>query len=101
MAKRVWYYIKQIGLKGVLPLLIIFAAVIGGKTLVATKPVAKKKPPVVSAPLVNVSVLDVSDVHVWTPVMGTVEAAREINLEPQVAGRVISISDTFIPGGYF
>ncbi|WP_319778570.1 efflux RND transporter periplasmic adaptor subunit [Maridesulfovibrio sp.] len=101
MAKRVWYYIKQIGLKGVLPLLIVVAAVLGAKALLATKPVAKKKAPVVSAPLVNVSVLEVKDVHVWTPVMGTVEAAREINLEPQVSGRVISVSDSFIPGGYF
>ena len=101
MANKIWYYIKQIGLKGVLPLLIVVFAVIGAKTLIATKPVAKKKAPIVSAPLVNVTVLAVDDYQVWTPVMGTVEAAREINLEPQVSGRVIYVSDSFIPGGYF
>ncbi|WP_415719717.1 efflux RND transporter periplasmic adaptor subunit [Maridesulfovibrio sp.] len=101
MASKVWYYIKQIGLKGVLPLLIVAVAVIGAKTLIATRPVAKKKAPVVSAPLVNVNVLAFDDYQVWTPVMGTVEAAREISLEPQVIGRVISVSDSFIPGGYF
>ncbi|WP_320006113.1 efflux RND transporter periplasmic adaptor subunit [Maridesulfovibrio sp.] len=101
MASKVWYYIKQIGLKGVLPLLIVAVAVIGAKTLIATRPVAKKKAPVVSAPLVNVNVLAFDNYQVWTPVMGTVEAAREISLEPQVIGRVISVSDSFIPGGYF
>ena len=101
MAKKIFYYIKQIGLKGILPLLIVVGAVIGAKALLATKPVAKKKAPVVSAPLVNVSVLEVKDFQVSTPVMGTVEAAREINLEPQVSGKVISVSDAFIPGGYF
>ncbi|ACS81100.1 efflux RND transporter periplasmic adaptor subunit [Maridesulfovibrio salexigens] len=101
MAKKILYYVKQIGLKGILPLLIVVVAVIGAKALLATKPVAKKKAPVVSAPLVNVSVLEVNDFKVSTPVMGTVEAAREINLEPQVSGKVISVSDAFIPGGYF
>ncbi|NDV22828.1 efflux RND transporter periplasmic adaptor subunit [Desulfovibrio sp. JC022] len=101
MAKKIFYYMKQIGLKGLLPLLIIAAAVVGAKALIATKPVAKKKAPVVSAPLVNVDVIKVQDYQVWTQVMGTVEAAREINLEPQVSGRVISVSDSFIPGGYF
>ncbi|WP_421903107.1 efflux RND transporter periplasmic adaptor subunit [Maridesulfovibrio sp.] len=101
MAKKILYYIKQIGLKGLLPLIIVVGAVIGAKALIATKPVAKKKAPVVSAPLVNVSVLEVKDFQVSTPVMGTVEAAREINLEPQVSGKVISVSDSFIPGGYF
>ncbi|NDV28661.1 efflux RND transporter periplasmic adaptor subunit [Desulfovibrio sp. JC010] len=101
MAKRIFYYMKQVGLKGLLPLLVVALAVLGAKAIIASKPVAKKKAPVVSAPLVNVSVLEVKDFQVWTPVMGTVEAAREINLEPQVSGKVIAVSDAFIPGGYF
>ncbi|TIH13184.1 efflux RND transporter periplasmic adaptor subunit [Marinifilum sp. JC120] len=101
MAKKIFYYIKQIGIKGILPLLIVGVAVLGAKALIATKPVAKKKAPVVSAPLVNVSTLVVKDFQVWTPVMGTVEAAREISLEPQVSGKVIAVSDSFIPGGYY
>lgn len=101
MAKQFFYYAKQVGLKGLLPLLIIGVAVVGAKALLASKPVAKKTVPVVSAPLVNVSVLEVKDFQVWTPVMGTVGAARKINLEPQVSGKVISVSDSFIPGGYF
>ncbi|HAS90067.1 MAG TPA: efflux RND transporter periplasmic adaptor subunit [Desulfovibrio sp.] len=101
MSKTFVYYMKQVGLKGLLPLLIIGLAVVGAKALIATKPVAKKKAPVISAPLVNVSVLKVENFEVSTPVMGTVEAAREINLEPQVSGKVISVSDDFIPGGYF
>jgi len=95
------YYVKQIGLKGVVPLLILIVAVVGAKALIQTKPVARKKTPAVSAPLVNVDVVEASDYQIWTPVMGTVEAAREISLEPQVTGRVISVSDSFIPGGYF
>ncbi len=101
MARKFMYYVKQVGLKGIVPLLILCAAVVGARALMQSKPVAKKKAPVVSAPLVNVSLLNTQDYEVWTPVMGTVEAAREITLEPQVAGRVIEISDSFIPGGYF
>lgn len=32
--------------------------------------------------------------------LGTVEAAREIELSPQVSGQVISVADDFIPGGF-
>ncbi|WP_027721071.1 efflux RND transporter periplasmic adaptor subunit [Maridesulfovibrio zosterae] len=101
MTKKVMYYVKQIGLKGIVPLLILIMAVIGAKALIQNKPVARKKAPVASAPLINVAKLNTGDYQIWTPVMGTVEAAREISLEPQVSGRVISVSDTFIPGGYF
>lgn len=101
MVKKFMYYFKQIGLKGVVPLLILAVAVVGARALLKSKPVAKKKAPVVSAPLVNVSLLEVQDYEVWTPVMGTVEAAREINLESQVSGRVIEVSKSFIPGGFF
>lgn len=101
MTKKFMYYVKQIGLKGVVPLLILAVAAFGAKALIQTKPVARKKAPAVSAPLVNVNVLTAADYQIWTPVMGTVEAAREITLEPQVSGRVISVSETFIPGGYF
>ncbi|WP_432737849.1 efflux RND transporter periplasmic adaptor subunit [Maridesulfovibrio sp. FT414] len=101
MTKKFMYYVKQIGLKGIVPLLILVLAVAGARFLIQTKPVAKKKAPVVSAPLVNIDVLETNDYQVWTPVMGTVEAARTITLEPQVAGQVVEISDSFIPGGYF
>ena len=39
----------------------------------------------------------------WRPqivVQGSVEAAREIVLQPQVAGRVTSVAEEFTPGGY-
>ena len=101
MTKQIMYYIKNIGLKGIVPILIIVLAVFGARVLIATKPVAKKKPPVASAPLVDVEVVKAEDFNIWTPVMGTVQAARKISLEPQVAGKVISVSDKFIPGGYF
>ncbi|MBI9112604.1 efflux RND transporter periplasmic adaptor subunit [Maridesulfovibrio ferrireducens] len=101
MAKQIMYYVKNIGLKGIVPILILVIAGFGARALIASKPVAKKKAPVVSAPLVNVEIMKPQDLKIWTPVMGTVEAARKITLEPQVAGRVISVSDSFIPGGYF
>ncbi|SMF18483.1 efflux RND transporter periplasmic adaptor subunit [Desulfovibrio gilichinskyi] len=101
MTKQIMYYVKNIGLKGIVPILIIVIAVFGARLLISTKPVATKKPPVVSAPLVNVMVVKAKDYNIWTPVMGTVQAACKISLEPQVAGKVISVSDKFIPGGYF
>ncbi|WP_320172447.1 efflux RND transporter periplasmic adaptor subunit [Maridesulfovibrio sp.] len=100
MTKKFMYYVKQIGLKGVVPLLILVLAVVGARMIIKTKPVAKKRPPVVTAPLVNTRILASQTYEVWTPVMGTVEAAREITLEPEVAGRVVEVSESFIPGGH-
>ncbi|WP_031481894.1 efflux RND transporter periplasmic adaptor subunit [Maridesulfovibrio frigidus] len=101
MTKKLMYYVKNIGLKGVIPLLIVGLAIFGAQMLIKTKPVARKKARVSSAPLVNVSSMKPQELRIWTPVMGTVEASRKISLEPQVTGRVISVSDSFIPGGYF
>ncbi|OEU66020.1 MAG: efflux transporter periplasmic adaptor subunit [Desulfovibrio sp. S3730MH75] len=101
MTKKLMYYVKNIGLKGIVPLLIVGLAIFGARMIIKTKPVARKKAPVISAPLVNVSSMKPQEFKIWTPVMGTVEASRKITLEPQVAGRVISVSDSFIPGGYF
>lgn len=101
MTRKIMYYVKQIGLKGIVPLLILVLAGFGAKAIIKTKPVARKKAPVASSPLVNVDVLKSENFQIWTPVMGTVEAAKKITLEPQVAGRVISVSESFIPGGYF
>ncbi len=101
MTKKIMYYVKNLGLKGLVPLVIIGLAIFGAQMLIKTKPVARKKAPVISAPLVNVTSMKPQELRIWTPVMGTVEASRNITLEPQVAGRVISVSESFIPGGYF
>lgn len=101
MPKRDFNHIVNMGLKAVIPFVIIIISVIGAYTMVATKPVAQKKAPKIPVPVVNISYLKPQKVRIWTQAMGTVEASREINLGSQVAGKIISISPSFIPGGSF
>lgn len=101
MDKRNFHHIINLGLRAVIPLVIVVLAVLGAYAMIATKPVARKKPPKVPVPVVNISYLQPQETRIWTPAMGTVEASREVDLEPEVSGKIISVSPSFIPGGFF
>jgi RND family efflux transporter MFP subunit len=101
MAKHRMNEIINIGLKAVIPLVILAIAAVGAYTMIMTKPVAHKKAPEVPVPVVEVTYLKPENSRIWTEAMGTVEPAREINLGSQVSGKIISVSSSFIPGGLF
>ncbi len=88
-------------LKVLLPLLILLLAVAGAYALMATAPRAHKKKPEVIAPTVETGVFERKTHAVRIPVMGTVIAAREITLDSRLDGEVVSVSKTFVPGGFF
>lgn len=101
MSKSNMSHMINMGLKAVIPLVIIAIAGFGAYMMVATKPVAHKKAPVVPVPIVDVVNLKPVESRIWTEAMGTVTAAREINLGSQVSGKVVFVSPSFIPGGFF
>ncbi|MUM76783.1 efflux RND transporter periplasmic adaptor subunit [Pseudodesulfovibrio sp. F-1] len=88
-------------LKAVIPVVIVVLAVAAAFSLIATSPRAAKAPPAPAAPAVSVDVFEKSSQQVTVSVMGTVMAAREINLKSRVAGEVVSASDAYVPGGMF
>ncbi|QJB55625.1 efflux RND transporter periplasmic adaptor subunit [Pseudodesulfovibrio sp. zrk46] len=88
-------------LKVMIPAVIIVLAAVGAYAMVATAPKAKKRAPVASQPTVETATVTKENHRVWVPVMGTVTAAREITLKSRVSGDVASVSNSFVPGGYF
>ena len=83
-----------------LPLVVIGAGAFGAWYFVKTKPKASQRPPQRMASLVEVRDIYPSTEQVQIEAMGTVLAAREVELKPRVQGEVIHISDALIPGGH-
>ncbi len=85
----------------VLPPLILAVGLWAGWSLFSTTPVAQvvaaeELPTVVR--VIEVPTIDTSmDVVAW----GTVRAARELSLHPEVGGRLVEVSEAFVPGGVF
>lgn len=84
-----------------LPLAVIGAgaAIMGG--LVATKPEAEPRPDKDTGVVVRTVEVHSTKEQVTVPAQGTVVAAREIRLQPEVAGRVTMRSENLVPGGRF
>ena len=64
-------------------------------------PEPKKFPQFESAPKVDVQTLHPQSYQVWLATQGTVQARTESDLVSQVRGKVISVSPSFRPGGFF
>lgn len=64
-------------------------------------PKAKRQPPTRQARLVEVELAHFSNEQTLIHVMGTVRPAREVILQAQVRGEVMTVSDDFVPGGRF
>lgn len=95
------FFRSVFSLKVILPLIVVCVGIAAAWGLIATRPVAKKRPPAAIRPTVEVATLVRGPHQVWVPVMGTVVAAREISLKAQVSGKVASINPSFVPGGFF
>ena len=87
--------------KFILPLAIILVAVGTGLYLIKNAPEAKRRPPKVEPPAVEVIELSPRDYRVQLKSRGTVTPRTESTLIPEVAGRIISISANFRDGGFF
>jgi len=66
-----------------------------------TSPEAKPQKRQPSPPLVQVTPIHYGTHRLTVNGMGTVLAAKEINLTPGVGGEIIAISDNMVPGGFF
>jgi RND family efflux transporter MFP subunit len=66
-----------------------------------TGPEAKPGKRQASPPLVQVTQVQYGPHQLIINAMGTVLAAKEINLTPGVGGEIIALSDNMVPGGFF
>jgi RND family efflux transporter MFP subunit len=85
----------------VAPVVVVIAGVIAAFTMLALKPDVETRPPSVVAPLVRVAVVDLESRVLTVSSQGTVSPRTESQLVPEVAGRVIWVSDSFASGGFF
>jgi len=99
--KNLFWWFMAIVTRLVLPLLIIAAGVVYAKHLVETSPKTKRNRPPRQARLVEVSQIPSGDFTVQVTAMGTVIPAREVDIKPQVSGKIIRINPELIPGGLF
>ena len=88
-------------LQVLLPIAVVLAAVIGARTMVALKPEAPTRPPEVTIPLVRVLDVELTDTTFTVHTQGTVEPRTESQLVPEVSGRIVEVSPSFVAGGFF
>ncbi len=86
-------------IKILLPLLILGAAIGGATTLVKSRPKPPKQERQVQAYLVQTMPVEKKSHRIDVRAKGTVTAARRLQVQPQVTGRLRSVSDSAIPGG--
>ena len=84
-----------------LPLAVITVSALLALWLVETSPQAKPRPRVHNATLVDVTSVNFGPQQTVISGMGTVTAARNVELKPQVSGEIIELSRNMVPGGHF
>jgi len=80
-------------------LIILAASVLAILGLNAFKPKAKRIKPALPVPIIKAIEIFPQDEHVYIEAFGSVLPAREIDLYPEVDGRIIKQSPELVPGG--
>lgn len=88
-------------LRKILPLVLLIVGAVAAFVLVETSPQIQTRTPARESRLVEVRYVSLSDENTGVNVMGTVKPVRQVVLHPQITGRVIRLSEEFIPGGRF
>jgi RND family efflux transporter MFP subunit len=88
-------------LKPFLPVLILVLAIGATAILIRSRPEPEKREMETVVPVVNIHTVTLSDEHLTVISQGTVTPRTQSVLVPEVAGRVIEVSHSFAPGGFF
>jgi RND family efflux transporter MFP subunit len=84
-----------------LPIIIVISGFALAGIIVATGPRLEQLPPPNNAPIVRTWRADAQTVQLTSITHGTVLPRTESELIPEVSGRVISMSDSMVSGGFF
>jgi RND family efflux transporter MFP subunit len=87
--------------KIILPLAVIAVAIIAMMIMIKLRPEPETRIPEPPLPLVRVMEVEIQDITLTIRSQGTVSPRTESVLLPEVAGRVIEVSSSFVPGGFF
>lgn len=82
-----------------LPILMLAVAVTIGAVLLKTPPQVPKTDPSPVRAVVGVAPLELTSQPVFINAFGTVVAARDVRIQPEVDGRVVALHASLMPGG--
>lgn len=85
--------------KGIPVIAVLALGGVVAAAMMSSRERAKRQRPEVLPPLVEVMQTRPVDESIAVTATGTVVAAREVNLQPEVSGRVTEVSPSFVPGG--
>ncbi len=88
-------------IKILLPLVIVAACIAAALTIVSNRPEPQTRPQFKSTTSIEATRVKTSDFPVILRTQGTVTAARQGSLVPQVAGAITRVSPNFVVGGTF
>lgn len=91
----------KLALQIVLPILVILAGVMALSLMIAGKPQATSIAATSPPPLVRAIIARAQSLRVTIHSQGNVAPRHEIDLVPEISGKVIHISDSLIAGGFF
>ena len=94
---RIWIRI----LRAVLPLVVLGLAGFAALTMIRNRPVVETQPVQIAPPGVRVHVVELQDVALSVISEGTVRPRTDSPVVPEISGRVTSVSDSFVEGGFF
>lgn len=83
------------------PILILIGAVAIAGALIRNKPQAQRTADVAPGALVDVAHALPGEHRLDVHAQGTVQAAREVTVQPQVTGRIVEVAPDLVPGGFF
>jgi RND family efflux transporter MFP subunit len=92
---------KNTLLKILLPIVVLAVAGLAAWAMIASRPEPEVRAPEVPVPLVRAVEVELSDRVLTVESQGTVSPRTESVLVPEVAGRVIEVSPSFVSGGFF
>lgn len=92
---------SRLALKIILPVIILVIGFVGFRMLTQLKKTPHRQQPQQQGILVDVIEIEQRDFQVTVHATGTVRAAQEVALVPEVSGKVIWISSQLVNGGLF
>jgi multidrug efflux system membrane fusion protein len=84
-----------------LPLGVLGVGVLGAGAMVMMRPEVETRRPEAIPPLVRVQAVELHEVELTVKSQGTVSPRTESQLVPEVAGRIIWVSPSYVSGGFF
>ena len=90
-----------LSIKVLLPMVILVAAGLSAKQMIDNPPKTKRRPGVRQAVLVETRAVTVRPEPVVLEAMGAVVSSQQLQIKPEVSGRIVWLAENLAPGSHF